>query len=129
MPEIEKFSAVAVFLIVAIVMPAGLLFGSYMLSRMGIRPSPPKSEEGRAKRQIYESGSAPIGGAWGQFNIRYYFFALLYLLFAVEAIFLFPWAIRLTSLGYGGLIAMFVFLGIQIAGFVYEWKRGGLEWQ
>ena len=70
-----------------------------------------------------------MGGSRGQFNIRYYFFALLYLLFAVEAVFLFPWALQLKSLGLPGLVAMLVFLGIQGAGFAYEWKRGGLEWQ
>mgnify|MGYP001250637212 FL=1 len=125
--EIEKYSSVAVFILVAVGLPAALLFGSYLFSFIGIRPV--GTEDGSAKRESYESGSDPIGQAWGRFNIRYYFFALLYLLFAVEAIFLFPWAIRLKHLGYEALIAMFVFLGIQIAGFIYEWKRGGLEWE
>jgi NADH-quinone oxidoreductase subunit A len=125
--EIEKYSSVAVFILVAVGLPAALLLGSYLFSFLGIRPV--GREDGPAKRESYESGAEPIGQAWGRFNIRYYFFALLYLLFAVEAIFLFPWAIRLKHLGYEGLIAMFVFLGIQIAGFIYEWKRGGLEWE
>lgn len=127
--EIGKYTAVAVFLLVAAAVPTGMLLASYALSFLRLRPRPPIEKEGPYKRATYESGAESIGTAWGQSHIRYYFFALIYLLFAVEAVFLFPWAIRLKSLGVPGLIAMFVFLGIQIVGFVYEWKRGGLEWE
>jgi NADH-quinone oxidoreductase subunit A len=128
-PEIAKYTAVAVFLLVAAAVPTGMLLASYALSFLRLRPRPPIEQEGPYKRATYESGAKSVGSASGQFHTRYYFFALIYLLFAVEAVFLCPWAMRLKFLGVPGLIAMFVFLGIQVVGFLYEWKRGGLEWE
>jgi len=128
-PEIAKYTAVAVFLLVAAAVPTGMLLASYALTFLRLRPRPSAEKAGPFKLAPYESGMRPVGTAWGRAHIRYYFFALIYLLFAVEAVFLFPWALQLKGLGAPGLIAMFVFLGIQVVGFVYEWKRGGLEWE
>jgi NADH-quinone oxidoreductase subunit A len=127
--ELDKFIIVGLFLLLAVAMGGGMLVVSYLFSFVRLRPSPPKEEEGPYKRAAYECGAEAVGGSWPQFNVRYYFFALLYLLFAVEAVFLFPWAVRVQALGFAGFIAMLAFLGIQLVGFVYEWKRGGLEWQ
>ena len=83
---------------------------------------------GVARRTTYESGMEPIGGAWIQFNIRYYMFALVFVIFDVETVFMFPWAIRYKQLALFGLIEMVIFLAILIFGYVYAWKRGALEW-
>ncbi|HBU69006.1 MAG TPA: NADH-quinone oxidoreductase subunit A [Elusimicrobia bacterium] len=80
------------------------------------------------KSSTYECGEAPVGSAWIQYNVRYYIFALIFLIFDVEVIFLFPWAVTLRSLGVLGLIEMFIFLAILALGLVYAWKKGALEW-
>jgi NADH-quinone oxidoreductase subunit A len=64
-----------------------------------------------------------------KFDVRYYLVAILFILFDLEIAFLFPWAIVLQEIGWFGLIAMFVFLGILVVGFIYEWKKGALEWE
>ena len=68
------------------------------------------------------------GTAWVQFNFRYYLFALLFLVFDVEVLFLFPWAAAFDTLGVGGFVAAMIFIGILVIGFAYDWKKGALEW-
>ena len=79
--------------------------------------------------ETYECGEETIGGAWVQFDIRYYTVALVYVVFAVEIAFLFPWALVFRELGVFGLVEMGVFLGLLVIGFVYVWKKGALEWE
>jgi NADH:ubiquinone oxidoreductase subunit 3 (subunit A) len=69
-----------------------------------------------------------VGGRWERFNVRYYRFALLFLLFDVEVVFLFPWATRAGALGWSAFGAILFFIGAMVVGWVYEWKRGGMEW-
>lgn len=88
----------------------------------GSRPTPPKQEP-------YESGVWPIGTARERVPIRYYLIAMLFLLFDIETVFLFPWAVVYRSLGLTGLLEMLVFIGILGLGLIYAWKRGALEWQ
>jgi NADH:ubiquinone oxidoreductase subunit 3 (subunit A) len=76
----------------------------------------------------YESGIVPFGEAWSQVNIRYYLFALMFLLFGVEVIYLYPWATVLRTLGMQAFVPMAVFLGLLFVGLLYEWKKGALEW-
>jgi NADH-quinone oxidoreductase subunit A len=76
----------------------------------------------------YESGVDPVGTGWAQSHIRYYIFALLFVLFDVEAVFLFPWAIRLEEFGVFGLVEMFVFIFVLALGLVYAWRKGVLRW-
>jgi len=76
----------------------------------------------------YESGVDPVGTGWAQSHIRYYIFALLFVLFDVEAVFLFPWAINLESFGVFGLVEMFVFIFVLALGLVYAWRKGVLRW-
>lgn len=76
----------------------------------------------------YESGSDPIGDMWSQSQVRYYIFALLFVMFDVEAVFIFPWATQLEWFGTFGLIEMFVFIGILLLGLVYAWRKGVLKW-
>jgi NADH-quinone oxidoreductase subunit A len=100
-----------------------LVGGTLSLSRL-VRPKNPNRE----KLMAYESGVDAVGSVWAQSQIRYYIFALLFVMFDVEAVFLFPWAVRLDYFGVFGLIEMFVFVLILILGLVYAWRKGVLRW-
>jgi NADH-quinone oxidoreductase subunit A len=82
----------------------------------------------RAKLSPYESGMAPVGDARGRFPVQFYLVAMLFILFDVEAVFLYPWAIILRDLKHFGLWEMFVYIGIVLVGFFYIWKKGVLDW-
>ncbi len=81
------------------------------------------------KSSTYECGELPIGKPWIRFRIAYYIFALIFVIFDVEAVFLFPWAVIMRKLGVFGLIEMGVFIGILALGLAYAWRKGVLEWQ
>ncbi len=85
------------------------------------------------KRQVlrtttYESGMELQGGAWIQFNIRYYMFALVFVIFDVETVFLYPWAVAFHQLGVLAFVEAIIFVAILITGLVYAWRKGALEW-
>ena len=82
-----------------------------------------------AKNSPYECGFEAFDDARMKFDVRYYLVAILFILFDLEIAFLFPWAVALREVGMPGLIAVFVFLGILVVGFIYEWKKGALEWE
>ena len=84
--------------------------------------------QGVERRLTYESGMEPIGGAWIQFNIRYYMFALVFVIFDVETVFLYPWAVAFNQLGLLAFIEALVFIAILVVGLVYAWRKGALEW-
>ena len=88
------------------------------------RPTNPTPQ----KLTTYESGVDPTGDMWSQANIRYYVFALLFVMFDVEAVFIFPWAMRLESYGMFGLIEMAIFIYILLLGLLYAWRKGMLRW-
>ncbi|MBI5384381.1 MAG: NADH-quinone oxidoreductase subunit A [Verrucomicrobia bacterium] len=102
----------------------GYVLGSFWFSRL-IAPSAPDAK----KTSPYECGEIPFGGAWGQFNVGYYIFALLFLVFDVEVIFLFPWAVVLKKVGVFALVEGAVFLAILVFGLVYAWRKKYLVWQ
>jgi len=83
----------------------------------------------RAKLEPYESGMEPVGTARERFSIQFYLVAMLFLLFDVEVIFLFPWAVVYRDLGLFGFVEMLVFIAVILAGFLYVWKKGALEWE
>jgi len=89
-----------------------------------VRPKTGLSE----RRTTYESGNEPIGGAWIQFNIRYYMFALVFVIFDVETVFLYPWAVAFNRLGVLAFIEALIFIAILVIGLVYAWRKGALEW-
>jgi NADH-quinone oxidoreductase subunit A len=89
-----------------------------------IRPRNPTT----AKLSTYECGVDPMGGGWSQSQIRYYIFALLFVMFDVEAVFIFPWAVTLQQLGKQALVEMVIFIGVLAMGLVYAWRKGLLEW-
>ena len=82
----------------------------------------------RTKLMPYECGIDPVDNARGRYTVRYYIIAILFVVFDVETIFLFPWAVKFKALGLFGLVEMLVFLGILIVGYIWIWKKGALEW-
>ena len=84
---------------------------------------------GPVKRQPVECGMEVKGDAWVQFRMQYYLFAILFVVFDVEALFLFPWAVIFRKIGLAGLAAMAIFLGVLAVGWVYAWQEGVLEWE
>ena len=122
-PEVSDFYrqylTVGIFGAVGVGMAAAMLGLGWVL-----RPKRPQAE----KYLTYESGVDPVGVGWSQANIRYYVFALLFVMFDVEAVFIFPWAVRLEAFGMFGLVEMAVFIGILLLGLVYAWRKGVLRW-
>ncbi len=116
---LRSYLTVAIFGGVAVGL-VGLLLGVSSL----LRPSKPTA----TKLLAYESGVDPVGDMWSQSNIRYYVFALLFVLFDVEAVFIFPWAMRLETYGYFGLVEMAIFIFILVLGLAYAWRKGVLKW-
>jgi NADH-quinone oxidoreductase subunit A len=114
----REYLAVAVLMLAGLAMVGGMLGLGWLL-----RPTRPQAE----KYVTYEAGSDPVGG-WGQSNVRYYVYALLFVMFDVEAVFIFPWAIELEALGTQALISMIVFIVILALGLVYAWRKGVLRW-
>lgn len=113
------------YLTVAVLGGAALLLVGALLGVGSlIRPRRPQPQ----KYIPYESGVDPVGTGWSQSQIRYYVFALLFVLFDVEAVFIFPWAVQLELLGVFGLVEMIVFIVILALGLVYAWRKGVLRW-
>lgn len=116
---LSSYTDVGIFLIVG----AAFVALNLLLGRL-LRPHNPYPE----KLTPYECGEPTIGQAQGRFHTRYYMFALLFVLFDVEAIFLYPWAIVLRELGTYSFVLMFVFLFMVLDGLLYAWKKGVLKW-
>ncbi len=119
------YITVGVFLAVGALIVGGAVLASAML-----RPNRPN----RFKSEVYECGIAPMGSGWSQSHIRYYIFALLFLVFDVEAVFIFPWAVRVeafSSAGMGAfvLVEMMIFIVILVLGLVYAVRKGVLRWE
>lgn len=107
------FAAIALLL-------SGLLLGISAL----VRPNKPTRE----KLLSYESGVDPVGDGWSQSQVRYYVFALLFVIFDVEAVFIFPWATQLERYATFGLVEMGIFVFVLLLGLVYAWRKGVLRW-
>ncbi|NEQ34528.1 MAG: NAD(P)H-quinone oxidoreductase subunit 3, partial [Leptolyngbya sp. SIO4C5] len=103
------------FLIICGLIPVLALTASKLL-----RPT----SRGPVRRTTYESGMEPIGGAWIQFNIRYYMFALVFVIFDVETVFLYPWAVAFSRLGLLAFVEALIFIAILVIGLVYAWRKG-----
>ena len=129
MVESGKYWIIAAMGVAAFVVPVSLMVFSGLLQRVRIRPSTPPDQEPRFMRMTYESGMEPTGETNVQFNFRFYLFALLFVIFDVEVIFLLPWAARFLTLGWVAFVGMAIFLILVLVGFLYEWKKEALEWQ
>ncbi|MFA5831953.1 MAG: NADH-quinone oxidoreductase subunit A [Bacteroidota bacterium] len=116
---LTEFGNILAFFIVGALFTAGGLIASSLL-----RPRRPYAE----KLSTYECGEIPIGAPHVKFNIRFYVVALIFLVFEVETVFLFPWALVYKDFGMFAFVEMLVFLGILIVGYIYVWAKGDLEW-
>ena len=121
---LADYGYIAILLVVAISVPALIL-----LLAKAIAPKPKRPDPEGFKSDTYECGMRTVGSSWLQFNFRYYFFALLFVIFDIEAIFLFPWAVQFKQLKLFGFIEMLVFVAILIVGLVYAWRKKVLQWQ
>jgi len=110
---------VGLFFIVGLIIPAGAIGAGWLFGPR--KPNP-------IKQSTYECGIEPVGEGWVQFKAQYYIFALVFLVFDVETVFLFPWAVKLGQLGMFAVIEGIVFILILVAGLVYTWRKGMLEW-
>ncbi|MFV1984495.1 MAG: NADH-quinone oxidoreductase subunit A [Thiohalomonadales bacterium] len=117
---LENYLPVLIFLIVGFVFGGILVAMGFMLG-----PSKPDSQ----KNSPYECGFEAFEDSRMKFDVRYYLVAILFIIFDLEIAFLFPWAIVLKEIGMFGFVAMVIFLGILVIGFIYEWMKGALEWE
>ncbi|MDX1626290.1 MAG: NADH-quinone oxidoreductase subunit A [Wenzhouxiangellaceae bacterium] len=117
---LTEYFPILVFLGIATVMGVSLLVIGGILG-----PRRPDSE----KLSPYECGFEAFEDSRMKFDVRFYLVAILFIIFDLEIAFLFPWAVALDALGMTGVIAMAVFLGVLVIGFIYEWKKGALEWE
>jgi NADH-quinone oxidoreductase subunit A len=116
---VSQFAAVAIFLVIGV----GFVLFTFLLSKL-IRPSAPNP----VKLSTYECGESPVGSGWIQFNVRFYIFCLIFVIFDVEVVFLFPWAMVFQSLGMFAFVEMLVFIAILMFGLFYAWRKGLLRW-
>lgn len=116
---LTEFGRVLIFLLLGVVFVAGGIITAWL-----IRPHRPYP----SKLSTYECGEEPIGDTRVRFNIRFYVIALIFLIFDVEVVFLFPWALVFKELGWFAFVEMMVFLTILFVGYAYVWRKGDLEW-
>lgn len=118
-PPIYGYIPIIIMFLVAVLVPVALLGLSRLLQRRVFD---------RAKLSPYECGIDPVGDARERFSVRFYMVAMLFLIFDVETIFLFPWAVIYDQLAVFGLIEMLVFIGILVVGYYYAWRKGAFTW-
>ncbi len=117
---LTEYLPILIFLGIAIGLSAIILGASFIVARQ---------HPYTAKTSAYECGFESFGNARGMFDVRFYLVAILFIIFDLEVAFLFPWAVSLGKTGVFGFWSMMVFLGILTVGFIYEWKKGALEWE
>ena len=117
---LKEYLSIIIFVLVALGLSIGFILLNFLLS-----PKNPDPE----KLSAYECGFEAFGDSRMKFDIRFYLVAILFIIFDLEIAFLFPWAITLGSIGFLGFISMMIFLFILTVGFVYEWKKGALDWE
>ncbi|MGA2367440.1 MAG: NADH-quinone oxidoreductase subunit A [Dehalococcoidia bacterium] len=122
---LEQFGYVGILLIIATGVTVLIPLLPKLFKLMGLIPG----KKTAAKLVQYESGMQTIGKTWVQFNFRYYYFAVLFVLLDMLTIFLYPWAVNIKDLGVGGLVAVGIFLVILAVGYIYAWRKGALQWK
>ncbi|MXX32808.1 MAG: NADH-quinone oxidoreductase subunit A [Chloroflexi bacterium] len=122
---LEQYAHLGILLIFAAIFPSLPLIASWAFFKFGLRPRMPNA----VKSDTYECGVETEGPTWVQFNFRYYLVALIFVLFDVEVIFLFPLAVALDSVVVTGMVAALIFIAVLFLGLVYEWRRQALEWR
>ncbi|MFC7332116.1 NADH-quinone oxidoreductase subunit A [Rhodocista pekingensis] len=119
-PLIVEYLPILIFICIAAGVAVAMMAAAYLVGRQN-----PDSE----KLSPYECGFEPFADARSKFDIRFYLVAILFIIFDLEVAFFFPWAVALGDIGMFGFWSMVVFFGILLIGFVYEWKKGALEWE
>jgi NADH-quinone oxidoreductase subunit A len=117
---LEQYLPIFIFLVIA------FAFGTIALT-LGFVLGPQRPDD--EKLSPYECGFEAFEDARMKFDVRYYLVAILFIIFDLEIAFLFPWAVVLEKIGFFGFMAMMLFLGVLVVGFIYEWKKGALEWE
>jgi|TARA_Y100001949_G_scaffold157957_1_gene147846 NADH-quinone oxidoreductase subunit A len=117
---LSEYLSIIIFLFIALALSIGFVFINFILS-----PKNPDPE----KLSTYECGFEAFSDSRIEFDIRFYLVAILFIIFDLEIAFLFPWAISLGNIGLLGFFSMMIFLSILTIGFIYEWKKGALEWE
>ena len=117
---LSEYLSIIIFLFIALALSIGFVFINFILS-----PKNPDPE----KLSTYECGFEAFGDSRIEFDIRFYLVAILFIIFDLEIAFLFPWAISLGNIGLLGFVSMMIFLFILTVGFIYEWKKGALDWE
>ena len=117
---LSEYMAILIFMAIAAAMGGVMITASFVLG-------PRRSDA--EKNSAYECGFEPFEDARTRFDVRFYLVAILFIIFDLEVAFLFPWAISLGSIGMFGFWSMIVFLAVLTVGFIYEWKKGALEWE
>ena len=117
---LKDYFSIVIFFVIALGLSCIFIILNYMLS-----PKNPDPE----KLSAYECGFEPFNDSRIEFDVRFYLVAILFIIFDLEIAFLFPWAISLGNIGFLGFISMMIFLFILTVGFVYEWKKGALDWE
>ncbi len=117
---LNNYLTIIIFLVISLFLSFGFLVLNFAFS-----PKNPDPE----KLSAYECGFEPFNDSRMEFDIRFYLVAILFIIFDLEIAFLFPWAITLGNIGYFGFFSMMLFLFILTIGFIYEWKKGALEWE
>ena len=117
---LKDYFPIILFLIIALLLSFGFIIVNFLFS-----PKKPDPE----KLSAYECGFEPFSDSRMEFDIRFYLVAILFIIFDLEIAFLFPWAISLGKIGFLGFVSMMIFLFILTVGFIYEWKKGALDWE
>ena len=119
-PLLQDYLPLVVFIAVAVALSVALFLAPFLVAYK--RPDP-------EKLSAYECGFNAFDDARMKFDVRFYLVAILFIIFDLEVAFLFPWAVSLKDIGLFGFVSMAVFLGVLTVGFVYEWKKGALDWE
>ena len=122
---LAQYGYVGIFLIIAIGFTVTIPLLPILLKLMGLMPQ----KKNPNKTTTYECGMQTIGDSRVQYNFRFYFFAVLFVLLDMLTIFLYPWAVNIKDLGFGGLVAVGIFLIILVVGYIYAWRKGALQWK
>ena len=117
---LQDYLSIIIFLAIALILSIGFIFVNFVFA-----PRKPDPE----KLSTYECGFEPFNDSRMEFDVRFYLVAILFIIFDLEIAFLFPWAISLGNIGILGFTSMMIFLFILTIGFIYEWKKGALDWE
>ena len=117
---LSQYLSILIFLFIALILSIGFIVANFLVSPSNSDPE---------KLSAYECGFEPFDDSRMEFDVRFYLVAILFIIFDLEIAFLFPWAISLGGIGALGFWSMIFFLGVLTIGFIYEWKKGALEWE